>query len=90
MGVLEYIRNVLMGVFEYVIIEMGKIMKSFPFYQMGVLEYINILWFLHIPGLPDVDLTPKWELSNTEGSFRATQKGVFEYGYSNTNKSVVK
>ena len=79
-----------MGVFEYVIIEMGKIMKSFPFYQMGVLEYINILWFLHIPGLPDVDLTPKWELSNTEGSFRATQKGVFEYGYSNTNKSVVK
>lgn len=90
MGVLEYIRNALMGVFEYVIIEMGKIMKSFPFYQMGVLEYINILWFLHIPGLPDVDLTPKWELSNTEGSFRATQKGVFEYGYSNTNKSVVK
>lgn len=90
MGVLEYIRNALMGVFEYVIIEMGKIMKSFPFYQIGVLEYINILWFIHIPGLPDGDLTPKWELSNTEGSFRATQKGVFEYGYSNTNKSVVK
>ena len=90
MGVLEYIRNALMGVFEYVIIEMGKIMKSFPFYQMGVLEYINILWFLHIPGLPDVDLTPKWELSNTEGGFRVTQKGVFEYGYSNINKSVVK
>ena len=79
MGVLEYIRNVLMGVFEYVIIEMGKIMKSFPFYQIGVLEYINILWFIHIPGLPDGDLTPKWELSNTEGGFRATQKGVFEY-----------
>ena len=90
MGVPEYIRNVLMGVFEYVIIEMGKILKSFPIRQIGVLEYINILWFLHIPGLPDVDLTPKWELSNTEGGFRATQKGVFEYGYSNINKSVVK
>lgn len=90
MGVLEYIRNVLMGVFEYVITEMGKILKSFPIRQIGVLEYINILWFLHIPGLPDVDLTPKWELSNTEGSFRATQKGVFEYVYSNINKSVVK
>lgn len=74
MGVLEYIRNVLMGVFEYVIIEMGKIMKSFPFYQMGVLEYINILWFLHIPGLPDVDLTPKWELSNTEGGSAQLKK----------------
>lgn len=90
MGVLEYIRNVLMGVFEYVITEMGKILKSFPICQIGVLEYINILWFLHIPGLPDVDLTPKWELSNTEGGFRAIQKGVFEYGYSNINKSVVK
>ena len=90
MGVLEYIRNVLMGVFEYVIIEMGKIMKSFPFCQMGVIEYRNIEWFLLIPGLPDGDLTPKWELSNTEGSFHAPQKGVFEYGYSNINKSVVK
>ena len=31
-----------MGVFEYVIIEMGKILKSFPIRQIGVLEYINI------------------------------------------------
>lgn len=90
MGVLEYIRNALMGVFEYVITEMGKILKSFPFCQMGVIEYRNIEWFLLIPGLPDGDLTPIWELSNTEGGFRATQKGVFEYGYSNINKSVVK
>ena len=49
MGVLEYIRNALMGVFEYVIIEMGKILKSFPFCQMGVIEYRNIEWFLIIP-----------------------------------------
>ena len=58
-----------MGVFEYVIIEMGKILKSFPICQIGVLEYINILWFIHIPGLPDGDLTPKWELSNTPVAF---------------------
>ena len=44
-----------MGVFEYVITEMGKILKSFPICQIGVLEYINILWFIHIPGLPDGD-----------------------------------
>lgn len=90
MGVLEYILNALMGVFEYFIIEMGKILKSFPFCQMGVLEYRNIGWFLSIPELPYGDLTPKWELSNTEDVARSSQKGVFEYEHSNINKSVVK
>jgi hypothetical protein len=39
MGVFEYIRNDLRGVFEYDFSEMGKIWRVFRFRQKGVIEY---------------------------------------------------